>query len=92
MKYQAILFAMDGEYVKDFPRNTKQEVWDAIADMGSRWIFYPFIAVATDKTIVDGYGETSVLIHKNIKQASEYVKKHAEIKTYHTSHAFPVIN
>ena len=91
MKYQAILFAMDGEYVTDFPRNTKQEVWDAVADMGSRWIFYPFIAVATDKTIVDGYDQTSVLIHMNIKKASEYVRKHSILKTYSSSHELPII-
>lgn len=52
--YQAILFAPDGECVKDFKNSpSKQDVWNKIADMGSRWIFYPIPFVATDLTIVD---------------------------------------
>lgn len=51
--YQAVLFAPDGEYVTDFrDREEKEEVWNEINDMGSRWIFYPIPFVATDKTIV----------------------------------------
>ena len=50
--YQAILFHPEGDYVTDFKKDTKQEVWESIADMGSRWIFYPIPFVATDKTIV----------------------------------------
>ena len=43
--YQAILFAPDGEFVTDFKRETKQEVEDCINGMGSRWIFYPIVAI-----------------------------------------------
>ena len=40
--YQAILFHPEGDYVTDFTgRATVQEVWEEIAEMGSRWIFYP---------------------------------------------------
>lgn len=52
--YQAVLFAPDGEHVTDFRDSaTKDDVWDMVNDMGSRWIFYPIVFVATDKTIVD---------------------------------------
>lgn len=44
--YKAILFAPDGDWVSDFNSATKEEVWDKVAEMGSRWIFYPLAAVA----------------------------------------------
>lgn len=62
--YRAILFSPDGEdFVTDYPRETVDEVWDALADSGSRWYFYPICAVIRDgavigksKRIVDGCG------------------------------------
>jgi len=51
--YKAILFAPDGEFVTDFKDKVEiQDVWDKVADMGSRWFFYPIPFVATEKTIV----------------------------------------
>ena len=68
-KYQAVLFAPDGDYVTDFhDTNTIEEVWEEINNMGSRWIFYPFCCVGTDKTIVavwDGCNDN--LKNKRIK-------------------------
>jgi len=46
--YKAIFFAPDGDMVHDFPRDTIEEVEDAIANVGSRWIFYPFPVVIVD--------------------------------------------
>lgn len=43
--YRAILIAPDGDWVTDFKRETITEVEEELADMGSRWIFYPFHAV-----------------------------------------------
>jgi len=42
-KYQAILISTDGiDYVTDFHKSESvQDVWDAIANMGSKWFFYP---------------------------------------------------
>jgi len=46
--YSAVLFAPDGENVRDFRgHNDIDEVWELISDMGSRWIFYPIPFVAT---------------------------------------------
>ena len=46
--YKAILFSLDGEWVTDHKRKTIQEVFDAIANQGSKWIFYPIVAVIVD--------------------------------------------
>ena len=48
--YQALLISTDGkDYVLDFHnQNTVNDVWDKIADMGSKWFFYPLCFVITD--------------------------------------------
>lgn len=43
--YQAVLVAADGDYVTDYEYDTPDEVLEAIGEQGSRWIFYPFIAI-----------------------------------------------
>ena len=45
--YKAILFALDGDYVTDFERNTKEEVNKELGNMGSRWFFYPITGIIT---------------------------------------------
>jgi hypothetical protein len=48
--YKAILFAPDGDWVTDFGGcKTKEEVWQYVENMGSRWFFYPFVFVIKDK-------------------------------------------
>ncbi len=77
--YQAILFHPDGDFVTDFRnRETKQEVWDEINDMGSRWIFYPISFVATDKTIVDAPEGFEFFKGKRIKTVSRILAKFTE--------------
>lgn len=39
MNYKATLFHPEGDSVTDFRRDTKEEVWNEVANMGSRWIF-----------------------------------------------------
>ena len=73
--YQAKLFSFDGESVTDFrDKKTKQEVWNRINDMGSRWIFYPLCFVATDKTIVDTPDGLEFLRGKRIKTVIKYLE------------------
>jgi hypothetical protein len=43
--YEALLVAPDGDYVTDHERNTPDEVMEAIANQGSKWIFYPYAAI-----------------------------------------------
>jgi hypothetical protein len=74
MQYKAILFHPEGDYVTDFKRDSKQDVWDEISEMGSRWIFYPIALISTDKTIVDAPEGLEFLIGKRIKTAVEFFK------------------
>jgi hypothetical protein len=74
-KYQAVLFAPDGDYVTDFHgKDTVREVWDCIADMGSRWVFYPFCCVGTDKTIIEVWDNGPIRLKgKRIKTVSKII-------------------
>jgi len=78
--YQAILFHPEGDYVTDFTgRATVQEVWEEIAEMGSRWIFYPLGFVATDKTIIDTPEGLEFLKGKRITTVQKYLARNWEI-------------
>ena len=74
-KYQAVLFHPEGDYVSDFwYKGTKQEVWEELAEMGSRWIFYPICFVATDKTIVDVPEGLEFLKNKRIETVVKFLQ------------------
>ena len=73
IKYRALLFHPEGDYVIDFNGNSKNEIWDRVNDMGSRWIFYPIVFIATDKTIVDTLPGLEHLNNKRIKTVSKYL-------------------
>jgi len=74
--YKAILFHPSGDYVTDFrDRETKQNVWDEIADMGSRWIFYPLCFVGTDSTVVDTPEGLEFLKGKRIKTVVKFLEQ-----------------
>jgi len=45
MKYTGILLAADGDYVTDCKGETTEEVSEQLANLGSRWYFYPFQAI-----------------------------------------------
>lgn len=70
--YKATLFHPDGDSVTDFNRKTKAEVWESVADMGSRWFFYPIPFVTTDKTIVDTPEGLEFLKGKRIKTVKAF--------------------
>lgn len=49
-QYKALLVAPDGAWVTDYRESeTIEEVQLRLADQGSRWYFYPFHAVITDR-------------------------------------------
>jgi len=74
MNYKAILFHPAGDFVTDFrDRTSKDKVWEAVADMGSRWIFYPLVFVSTDKTIVDTPEGMEYLKGKRITTVKKYL-------------------
>lgn len=77
--YYAILFHPDGEYVTDFrDRETKEDVWEELAEMGSRWIFYPITFVAKNKTIVDTPEGLEYLNRKRINTVSQFFSREWE--------------
>lgn len=74
--YKAILFHPQGDYVTDFyNRESVSDVWDEVADMGSRWIFYPIPLVATDKTIIDAPEGLEFLKGLRIKTAVKFFEQ-----------------
>ena len=74
--YKAILFHPEGDYVTDFLNRIEvQDVWNEVAEMGSRWIFYPIPFVATNKTIVDVPEGLEFLKGKRIKSVVNFFKE-----------------
>ena len=74
--YQATLFHPQGDSVTDFrDTKTKDDVWEAINNMGSRWIFYPLCFVTTEKTVVSTPDGLEFLEGKRIETVRSYLKK-----------------
>ena len=65
-EYKLMCMSFDGEYVTEGPFKTIDDAWRYSNDMGSRWYFYPFHFVITDKTIADAPWLMDVLIGKRI--------------------------
>lgn len=76
--YKATLIAPDGGCVTDFKRDTKEQVIYELENIGSRWIFYPFGFVTTDKTIVDTPYGFEFLKGKRIKTAQRFFMNNRE--------------
>jgi hypothetical protein len=80
--YKAILFALDGDYVTDFERKTKQEVINELAEMGSRWFFYPITGIITAdgrlinrKRVDFDYPEMKPLSGLTVRTVQKYIAK-----------------
>jgi hypothetical protein len=73
MKYKAILFHPEGDFVTDFRSHTIADVWSHISQMGSKWIFYPICLVGTSHTIVDTPPGLEFLKRKRITTAQRYM-------------------
>lgn len=65
--YKATLLSFDGDSVSEGMFNDTAEVWDYINDLGSRWFFYPFAFVTTDKTVIEAPDDLRFLNGKRIK-------------------------
>ena len=53
MEYNLICMSFDGDYVKDFTGSI-EECQNVSGDMGSKWYFYPFHFIITNKgTVMD---------------------------------------
>jgi len=75
--YKAIFFNPDGDSVTDFnDSETIEYVWDCIADMGSRWIFFPIPFVADeDNDIVSAPEGMEYWVGKSRKEIKEFLEK-----------------
>lgn len=73
--YSAICFAPDGEYIRDFYSDSKEYISNKIENMGSRWYFYPFVFIATEKTIVEAPDCLGFLNGKRIKTVERFLKR-----------------
>ena len=79
--YKAALFASDGNWVTDCRRETVQEVRDAVADSGSRWLFYPIAVVIVDhgsvttgrQRIVDTPASLAMFKGLSLKTFGDYI-------------------
>ena len=75
MKYEAVFFHPAGDFVTDFKADTKQEIWERISDMGSRWIFYPIPVIIS----TNGKNITDCII-VDVPDGLEYMERH-KVKT-----------
>jgi hypothetical protein len=73
--YSAICFAPDGEHVRDFYSDSKEFISEKIENMGSRWYFYPFVFIATEKTIVEAPECLEFLNGKRVKTVERFFKE-----------------
>ena len=51
--YNLMLVSFDGAKVIERVSGTIDECWDHCNDLGSKWYFYPFSFVVSEKTIID---------------------------------------
>ena len=89
IKYRAVLFSPDGDWVTDFEGETKEDVQEMLADRGSRWYFYPFEAIIRDgvtvptissrNRLVDALEPLDAFIGKSIKSASRFLRDNPDL-------------
>jgi len=84
MSYTGILFSIDGDYVTDFPRNTKEEVIEELANRGSKWFFYPITGIIKnggnelERRLVDVAFPFEHLKGKQVKTARKFLASLSE--------------
>jgi len=73
--------SFDGDYQTEENKwfdDTIESIWKISNELGSRWYFYPFHFVCTDKTIVDAPEQLEFLKGKRIKTAQRLFKTVSE--------------
>lgn len=77
--YKLTLLAFDGAKVQEGSFNTIDKAWDYCNELGSKWYFYPFCFVTTDKTIIDTPELLNHLKGKRIKTVCNRFKLISEL-------------
>lgn len=65
--YNLLVVSFDGQTQLERVNGTITDCWDRSNDMGSRWYFYPFHFVVSDKTVIGTPEELSRYQGKRIK-------------------------
>jgi len=55
-KFKLYQLSFNGEYVLDSEHDTIEEAEETSADLGSKWVFYPWSVIVKGKTIVEFCG------------------------------------
>jgi hypothetical protein len=83
--YTTLCMALDGGFVTDGDFKTKEEAIENSANMGSKWIFYPFHFIVKkdyeflNKRILAAGESLEHLEGKTINTARKYIKEYAEV-------------
>lgn len=82
--YKLILIAPDGDYVTEKAQESVDECCEQSANMGSRWIYFPFHFIIKDngrvnmkQRIIEPPDGMDFLKGKSLKNAIDYVVKTA---------------
>jgi len=67
-KYEALLVAPDGDFMPDFGEDTIEKVQNDLANMGSKWIFYPYVFIIRTSKTYKPSDLTSYNIENNLKK------------------------
>lgn len=81
MKYKAIRFTLDGDYITDHYADTIQGVWSDVEAAGSRWVLYPICLVVKDDPhslladhyVVDAPRDFTHLLGKTVKTIQHHL-------------------
>jgi len=75
-KYNLIVMSFDGEYQEERPEfESIDKAWDYSNDLGSKWYFYPFHFVITNKTIVNAPGGFEWAERKRISTVARFFER-----------------
>jgi len=73
--YNVLFLSFDGDSQKEGNFNEISEAWDYVNDIGSKWYFYPFCFVVSNKTIKDAPDLLPFFIGKRITTVKKAFKK-----------------
>lgn len=65
--YNLMVVSFDGEKKIETVNGDVNYCWEHSNDMGSKWYFYPFHFVVSEKTVIDTPNELSIFKGKRIK-------------------------
>jgi len=76
--YKLICMSFDGDYVTEGRFDMVGEAWARSNDMGSRWYFYPFHFVSTEKTIKEAPTPLEIFQGMRIKTVSKIFNSYSK--------------